>query len=594
MKEIHSSRSLHQWLQDAVSDLPPLKRYVAEYLFPQRYSIVELNRNPTALVNEVFGALKVKHDFPTDAGFKLVSMWISDLSGFAIGSTRISEFTLLHLACSSSLVKHESLALSFQAAGGHSACNHRWPGPNSHNLSPFYVAVGTNNVSTVQFLLAKFDPDLTIKAFGTLTEEGYDAMEIAAALQLPEVVRSLLNLRSAYYSALPAAKVIQLFYLSQRQNFTAIRDPRGILPYDCERKTFASTAEQLRETVEALISFYDPIHRLSSLRDPITRQNLLHLASENIAVPLLVAKGVSLFDVDISGKTPWMIALDCICSFSRAGALSSLLEAEFSNSLPTAHFGLILRSCVMIRSHQNVLSNVLMELEAFAWEKSSRDEIEEQFAARAWPGSALWTTDVISRISSMLGSKHKFFSLLKAKQVRFSTSHYYIVDEWIRGSCSPVEGSSMTQADMATAATYAISSFRSRNVTDPSHLAVDCLFRADALARLISFLNKKSEESPGPDLDPWFELANEMIDSTIEFGRVQALILATQNEPRCGARAPRVVALWQRALNEANALYSATVDDDLTDAMRLLVREAVKSLADCESDSLFPWKFPES
>lgn len=574
--EMNLCQVLQSTFRPILSSLPRLKRYVCS--FPSSASRGLWSQDPLKTLNWAIGPLRPVEDEvrssnpPRDAAFRLSCLWISDVEGIKIGSRLVSELTSLHATSYFAQTPEtiNNLVSALSVAGGSSACNIRWPGPNSFNLTPFQAAVSSGRVAVVKVLLDTFDPDLTVKCFDNVITGGLDAFELAVITQKAEVAETLLSMRVAFYiSAYSPDQILRLFSLAQMFQ-SGLRD---------DLFQHKAKPEEITRTVEVLLKFFGSKFSLASLRHSITKKNLLHSVFDGSVVKLLISKGVSLTDRDELNQTPWMANLHA--ATMRCGpfnALAVLFESEFKSGVPAEppeNVGLLVRGLTLLRQHlpDYASREPLVELEKFCWENVSREALEETYLGASYIGGAPWWRDIISNLHGYLSSKYPYVEWLKAKKFRFGPLHNYLVDRWVEravaGSRTNLYLSEYerkeSKVECAKRALMVVSSFRHR--TEPGNHPP--MFRSDALADLVRYLYKDKLNTDEGVVS--LELAHEMVFVSRECGHIRALALATQFMPdhRAGLSEP-LIELHDKIFSAHAAL--APDDDDLSEDLNFLVR----------------------
>jgi hypothetical protein len=507
-------------------------------------------------------------DLARNDGLKLRRAWFTQLTQIAVGFIAMRTATLLHYLAASGTVRGPILELAIQQSGA-DAINLRRPGDQSWGMTPLHVAIGTNQMQNVEVLLKKFDPDLSLRCFQELNPIGYNALELACALQFADIVELLLSLRLEYYErTLEEASVVRLYTLAQRKKSSIRPANRLNIPYVA--RAVEPPPDETMKTIAALEKFLGSQFPLARLTEPSTGRNVAHYVLHREALGHFKSIGVDFFAVDYAGLMPCDYAMEGYCQYERDLPLviriMKLSKAPLEPN--TEHLRRLLRALASIRSQrQNVIDEdpILFELEKKAWEIASKADIEAKFFRRAWEGSPPFEASLASMLVLNFTSGRPFLREMKRKNCNFSTTHYYAIEEWLWCALIPDRNhGDMTKMDCLNALEYALQSLFDTSVPNSPTL------RRDMLERVCYNLWRLPSNLSAEDM-MLVKLANIMVAGYVRLKDMYPLQLACvymlENESiRCAESRELKAKIMQAASN------FALEDEDLTETLLALVR----------------------
>lgn len=424
--------------------------------------------------------------------WSLRSIWLSGIR-IEIGSVFLEEATLLHVLCASPSPRQAEISSLFKIAGGDSACDLRRPTRRSFNLTPFLVAVATDNGDLIELLLSQFNPDLSVRCFEDLVEGGLDCLELAASLQLPAAVDLLLKHRSLFFSSrYDSDGIFRLFQLSQwsKEGLRFLRAPAPVADVSL--------------TFQSLLRFFGPKISISELRDSKYQRTLLHIARDDAVIDLLLRRGVDPRRADSFGQLPWVSVMDSVCAGTCTSApLVAMLErVELADVCP-GQTVLLIRALGLLRWYSSIgklFVEPILELERRAWETATREDLEPHFCVKRIDQTFSQSIDIIDCVSRYFGSEPYFLEALESKQFRFTTKHKFLINSWLDAVWSVPDSWTLSDTcsrlDCARAGTVAFNStqhFTNYSTSIASKRSIPTDLATDAtLWRLFDCLRKRT------------------------------------------------------------------------------------------------------
>jgi hypothetical protein len=498
---------------------------------------------------------------------KLRRFWLSEFGDTMFGPLKMTMATTLHFIAARGATL-EVIERAFEQ-NGDDAVNLRRPGKESFGLTPLHVAIGCKRADVVRLFLEKFKPDLSVRCFQESNPLGYNALELACAMQLPEVVRLLVSLRREHYQhSLSEGDIFRLYILVQDHPKHQFSNAR---PINVPGK---DTVELIRLLDNILGSRFP----LTRLRDPISGKNLLHKVRNIEALDYFVSRGVDLCGKDYNGFLPLDSATDAFMALNRDKlVLKMLLTLDKSPLLPnTLHIRCVLRALGVLRSEKREdveSSELLMEMEKNAWQIASKEDIEAGFWRLGWEGGSMWETDLPLVLEAHFSSQKPFLSIMKQKGCRFTRKHSYCIEGWIADAITPKKPQrpGLSHLDALQTALYAI------QTTDPAKRTYSKknVWRPDVLSRVCALFWKSASDAILSEQDALLlQIAHALIDGYARMDDISSLVFVSQNIPGHPDAnfSPIARDLKTRIINVCSKFGEE--DEDLTETLNALVRRS--------------------